>query len=157
MTPLPMFHIGGIGWAFLGLWNGATTVLVSQFVAEDVLDVLEQQRVTNAVLVPTMIQMLTAVPGAAERDYSELRSIAYGASPITTTCSGRAAHVPLSALRRLWSHRVHGRRRSPRTGGSRSGRTAPAPAAVRRTAAALGGREDRRSDDRDGTRPGRGR
>jgi long-chain acyl-CoA synthetase len=85
MTPLPMFHIGGIGWAFLGLWNGATTVLVSQFVAEDVLDVLEQQRVTNAVLVPTMIQMLTAVPGAAERDYSALRSIAYGASPITTT------------------------------------------------------------------------
>jgi long-chain acyl-CoA synthetase len=32
-----------------------------------------------------MIQMLTAVPGAAERDYSALRSIAYGASPITTT------------------------------------------------------------------------
>jgi long-chain acyl-CoA synthetase len=85
MTPLPMFHIGGIGWAFLGLWNGATTVLVSQFVAPDVLDVLETQRVTNAVLVPTMIQMLTAVPGAAERDYSALRSIAYGASPITTT------------------------------------------------------------------------
>jgi len=85
MTPLPMFHIGGIGWAFLGLWNGATTVLVSHFFAEDVLDVLEQQRVTNAVLVPTMIQMLTAVPGAAERDYSALRSIAYGASPITTT------------------------------------------------------------------------
>ena len=31
LTPLPMFHIGGIGWAFLGLWNGATTVLVSEF------------------------------------------------------------------------------------------------------------------------------
>jgi acyl-CoA synthetase (AMP-forming)/AMP-acid ligase II len=85
MTPLPMFHIGGIGWAFLGLWNGATTVLVSQFEAEDVLDLFERQRVTNAVLVPTMIQLLTAVPGAAERDYSALRSIAYGASPITTT------------------------------------------------------------------------
>ena len=28
--------------------------------------------------------MLTSVPGAAERDYSALRSIAYGASPITT-------------------------------------------------------------------------
>ena len=28
--------------------------------------------------------MLAAVPGAAERDYSSLRSIAYGASPITT-------------------------------------------------------------------------
>lgn len=84
LTPIPMFHIGGIGWAFLGLWNGATTILVSEFVPEAVLEVLEQRRVSNAVFVPTMLQMLTAVPGAAERDYSALRSIAYGASPITT-------------------------------------------------------------------------
>jgi long-chain acyl-CoA synthetase len=84
MTPLPMFHIGGIGWAFLGLWNGATTVLVRDFDAPAVLDILEGQRVTNAVLVPTMLQLLTAVPGAAERDFSALRCIAYGASPITT-------------------------------------------------------------------------
>jgi long-chain acyl-CoA synthetase len=84
LTPLPMFHIGGIGWAFLGLWNGATTILVSDFVPEDVLDLLERERVTNAVFVPTMLQMLATVPGAAERDFSALRSIAYGASPITT-------------------------------------------------------------------------
>ena len=83
-TPLPMFHIGGIGWAFLGLWNGATTILVRDFDPNTVLDVLEHERVTNAIFVPTMLQMLTAVPGAAERDYSALRSIAYGASPITT-------------------------------------------------------------------------
>ena len=31
LTPLPMFHIGGIGWAYCGLWHGATTVLVSDF------------------------------------------------------------------------------------------------------------------------------
>ena len=85
LTPLPMFHIGGIGWAYCGLWHGATTVLVSEFDAEGVLDILERRRVTNAVLVPTMLQMLTAVPGAGERDYSALRSIAYGAAPITTT------------------------------------------------------------------------
>jgi len=84
LTALPMFHIGGIGWAFLGLWNGATTVLVREFVPEDVLEVIEWQRVTNAVLVPTMIQMLVDTPGSADHDYSALRSIAYGASPITT-------------------------------------------------------------------------
>src|SRR5215212_7618100 len=77
LTPLPMFHIGGIGWAYCGLWHGATTVLVSDFDPAGVLDVLERRRVTNAVLVPTMLQMLTAVPGAADRDYAALRSIAY--------------------------------------------------------------------------------
>ena len=84
LTPLPMFHIGGIGWTYCGLWHGATTVLVSDFDPAGVLGILEHQRVTNAVLVPTMLQMLTAVPRAAERDYPALRSIAYGAAPITT-------------------------------------------------------------------------
>ena len=84
LTPLPMFHIGGIGWAYLGLVNGATTILVSEFDAAQVIDLLERERVTNAVFVPTILQMLAAVPGAAERDYSSLRSITYGASPITT-------------------------------------------------------------------------
>jgi long-chain acyl-CoA synthetase len=83
-TPLPMFHIGGIGWTYCGLWHGATTVIASDFDAARVLDVLERRRVTNAVLVPTMLRMLTAVPGAAARDFSALRSIAYGAAPITT-------------------------------------------------------------------------
>ena len=84
LTPLPMFHIGGIGWTYLGLSQGATTILVSEFDAAAVLDLLESARVTNAVFVPTILQLLTSVPGAAERDYSALRSIAYGASPITT-------------------------------------------------------------------------
>jgi long-chain acyl-CoA synthetase len=84
LTPLPMFHIGGIGWAYLGLAGGATTILVSEFDAAQVIDLLERERVTNAVFVPTILQMLAAVPGAADRDYSSLRSIAYGASPITT-------------------------------------------------------------------------
>ncbi len=84
LTPLPMFHIGGIGWAYLGLVNGATTILVSDFDAARVVDLLEHERVTNAVFVPTILQMLAAVPGAAGRDYSSLRSITYGASPITT-------------------------------------------------------------------------
>jgi long-chain acyl-CoA synthetase len=35
-------------------------------------------------LVPTMLQRMCAVAGAAERDFSSLRAIAYGASPITT-------------------------------------------------------------------------
>jgi long-chain acyl-CoA synthetase len=84
LTPLPMFHVGGIGWTYLGLAEGATTILVSEFDAARVLDLLERERVTNAVLVPTILHMLTSVPGAAERDYSALRAIAYGASPITT-------------------------------------------------------------------------
>jgi long-chain acyl-CoA synthetase len=80
-----MFHIGGIGWTFLGLWNGATTVLVSEFDPPRVLAELERLRVTNAIFVPTMLRLLTEAAPAARRDYSALRSIAYGAAPITRT------------------------------------------------------------------------
>jgi long-chain acyl-CoA synthetase len=85
LTPLPLFHIGGIGWVYCGLWHGATTILVSEFEAATVLDLLERERVTNPIFVPTMLQLMTAVPGASERDYSQLRTIVYGASPVTTT------------------------------------------------------------------------
>ena len=84
LTPLPMFHVGGIAWTYLGLSVGATTIIVSEFDAATVIDLLESERVTNAVFVPTILQLLTAVPGAATRDFTALRSIAYGASPITT-------------------------------------------------------------------------
>jgi acyl-CoA synthetase (AMP-forming)/AMP-acid ligase II len=93
LTPLPMFHVGGIAWTYLALSQGATTIIVSEFDAATVLDLLESERVTNAVFVPTILQMLTSVPGAAARDFSALRSIAYGASPITSSALTRALEV----------------------------------------------------------------
>ena len=128
LTPLPMFHIGGIGWAYCGLWHGATTVLVSDFDAAAVLEILERQRVTNAVFVPTILQMLAAVPGAAERDYSALRTIAYGASPITTTVLKAALRTfRCRPARHVRVDREHRLRRPARSRRSR----ARAPAARR--------------------------
>ena len=68
-----------------GCGSGAATILVSEFDAEAVLGPARVPRGSpTRSSCPTMLQMLTSVPGAAERDYSALRSIAYGASPITT-------------------------------------------------------------------------
>jgi long-chain acyl-CoA synthetase len=84
MVAMPLFHIGGSGWALVGLWHGCHTLLVREFQPQDVLALLERHRVTNALFVPAMLHFLTLVAGAADRDYGALRSIAYGASPITT-------------------------------------------------------------------------
>ena len=80
---MPLFHIGGSGWALCGMWHGCHSLLFREFVPADVLAALERHRVTNALFVPAMLQFMAAVPGAAERDYRALRSIVYGASPIT--------------------------------------------------------------------------
>lgn len=80
---MPLFHIGGCGWAIVGMYRGGSTVVVRDFVPDRILDTIVDHGVTNALLVPAMLQALAAVPGAAERSYASLRSVNYGASPIT--------------------------------------------------------------------------
>lgn len=83
LVVLPIFHIGGVGMALIGMAQGCHTVLHREFEPAAVLDALSRQSITNVLFVPAMLAALCAVPGAAERDYSTLRSIIYGASPIT--------------------------------------------------------------------------
>ena len=84
IVAMPLFHIGGSGWALVGMYNGCHSLLYRDFVPPEILTALQQFRVTNALFVPAMLQFLTQIPGAADGDYSALRSIIYGASPITT-------------------------------------------------------------------------
>ncbi len=93
LVAMPLFHIGGSGWANVSLARGGTDVLVPMIDPAALLDVIEQRRITNAFLVPAVLQMMCAVPGADGRDFSSLRSIAYGASPITSTALTRALEV----------------------------------------------------------------
>jgi acyl-CoA synthetase (AMP-forming)/AMP-acid ligase II len=85
LVAMPLFHIGGLGWLLVALAQGAACVLIRAIDPEELLDTMVSEGVTNGFLVPTVLQMLCSVPGAADRDFSALRSIAYGASPITTT------------------------------------------------------------------------
>jgi long-chain acyl-CoA synthetase len=93
LVAMPLFHIGGSGWANVALAKGGTDVLVPLPDPAVLLDTIEQRRVTNAFLVPAVLQMMCAVPGADERDFSSLRSISYGASPITTVALRRCLEV----------------------------------------------------------------
>ncbi len=83
MVAMPLFHIGGCGWAMVGMFFGAKAVVVREFVPNVVLDLMVQHQATNALYVPAMLAFMSMVPGAADRDYSSMRRIVYGASPIT--------------------------------------------------------------------------
>jgi long-chain acyl-CoA synthetase len=83
MTPMPMFHIGGIGWAFLGLWNGATTcssASSSPRRPRRARAAARHERRARADDAPDAARGA----GRGEARLLRLRSIAYGASPITT-------------------------------------------------------------------------
>lgn len=76
----PMSHASGLlFWPMIA--RGATQVLCPAFDAGEVLRLLESERATTVLLVPTMMQMLAAHPDAATRDLSQLRHVLYTAAP----------------------------------------------------------------------------
>ena len=83
LVAMPLYHIGGCGWALAAMTAGSTAVVIKEFNPVEVLDVFEQQKVETGFLVPAALLFLTSVPGADGRDYSSLRNILYGASPIS--------------------------------------------------------------------------
>ena len=83
LAVMPLFHMAGSGWAFAGLWAGATTVVLRDVDPAAILDAVAEHRITNLLLVPAVIQFLLDTPGVEAADVSKLRIIVYGASPIS--------------------------------------------------------------------------
>ncbi len=79
---VPLYHIGGSGYALVVLYAGMTAVVASVFDPGAILSAIEEHRVTQAFLVPTMMNFLLQHPACAETDFSSLEAIVYGASPI---------------------------------------------------------------------------
>jgi len=83
LVAMPLFHIGGGGWAMAGMYNGCKSVVVRDLDPAALVRLIPEQRVTHAFLVPAVLQFMLAVPGVTEADFSCLEVIVYGASPIS--------------------------------------------------------------------------
>jgi acyl-CoA synthetase (AMP-forming)/AMP-acid ligase II len=89
----PLFHLAGIAAWAAGCQVGSTHVIVPMFNPTEVMAAIAEHQVTDAVLVPTMIQMLVDDPGVADHDMSSLLHLVYGASPISEALLERARKV----------------------------------------------------------------
>jgi acyl-CoA synthetase (AMP-forming)/AMP-acid ligase II len=82
LVAMPVFHIGGSGWGVLGLYHGAKGVIAREFDPTKVLDFFENSGVTKLFMVPAAMQFVVRQPRAREVDFSKLKYMLYGASPI---------------------------------------------------------------------------
>ena len=82
LVAMPLYHVGGTSYALLALYGGARIVMTRMPDPATLLDLLERERITHTFFVPALLAMMVRVPGAAERDYSALRVLCYGASPM---------------------------------------------------------------------------
>lgn len=83
LAAMPLFHIGGGGWATAGMYMGCTTVIFRELDPAALIEMIEQHRITHAFLVPAVLQFMLMVPGVESADYSSLQVFVYGASPIS--------------------------------------------------------------------------
>lgn len=82
LAAAPMTHTAG----YLTLpasSRGGTIVVLSKPDPASLLDAIEQHRVTEFFLPPTVIYRLLDLPGIRQRDFSSLRYLMYGAAPIS--------------------------------------------------------------------------
>jgi long-chain acyl-CoA synthetase len=79
---LPMFHIGGAGWAVWSMQEGMTLVMVREVVPEQLLNIIVEQKIETALLVPAVMLFLTELPASRTADFSALKHITYGTAPI---------------------------------------------------------------------------
>lgn len=89
----PMFHIADGFFCMIAATLGCTNVIVPAFEPERVLKTIQDEEVTAALLVPTMINMLVNFPALGEFDLSKLGKLLYGASPMPEAVISKALEV----------------------------------------------------------------
>jgi long-chain acyl-CoA synthetase len=86
----PMFHLANGGAMFSLLLSSGTNVMIKAFNPPAVMQAIARHRVTETLLVPTMIQMLVDDPALRSHDLSSLKRIIYGGSPMSEAVLDRA-------------------------------------------------------------------
>jgi long-chain acyl-CoA synthetase len=86
----PMFHLANGAAMYSLLLSGGSNVIIPTFTPEAVMSAVQNERVTDVLLVPTMIQMLVDHSALGSYDLSSLKKIIYGASPISEAVMSRA-------------------------------------------------------------------
>jgi len=86
----PMFHLADLATWAATLIAGGTHVIVPGFTPAAVLTAIEKHRVSDVLLVPTMIQLLVDYPDAGRFAVASLERLIYGGSPMPAALLARA-------------------------------------------------------------------
>jgi long-chain acyl-CoA synthetase len=78
----PIFHIMDFPFMFAAPAFGACQVVIPKFSPQSFCETVERERVSQSVLVPTMINMLTQFDKLENYDLTSLETLAYGGSPM---------------------------------------------------------------------------
>ncbi|CAJ1586041.1 fatty acid--CoA ligase family protein [[Mycobacterium] wendilense] len=94
LISVPPYHIAAVANAITSLYAGRRTMVLEQFTPTEWLDIVKQENITNALVVPTMLARIVEVADGIE--LPSLRALAYGGAP-----------MPISVIEKamkIWQH-----------------------------------------------------
>ena len=102
LTALPMFHVGALTPITLNIYRGATSVVMRDFDPARAWELIQEERVTTALLVPAMLNFMVQVPNLNDYDFSSVRFIQSGASPLPVNLIQQYADIGIEV------HQIYG-------------------------------------------------
>ncbi len=82
LLAMPCFHISGTGTGLSTMYNGRGAIVLPEYDPTKALEMIERYNISKIFMVPAAIQIMLNHPRVSEVDFSRLKYITYGASPI---------------------------------------------------------------------------
>lgn len=96
---VPPYHIAGVGASLTNLYAGRKMVYLRQFEPKRWIELVNREKITNATVVPTMLDRIITEFDSAPVELPSLRTLAYGGSkaplPLVRAALERFPHVGL--------------------------------------------------------------
>ena len=93
LAALPMFHVGSLTPLTLNVYQGTTSVVMREFDPKRAWELMKEESITSALLVPAMLNFMVQVPKVESYDHSLLRWIQCGAAPVPVSLIQRYADM----------------------------------------------------------------
>ncbi|WP_205875948.1 class I adenylate-forming enzyme family protein [Mycobacterium camsae] len=90
---VPPYHIAGVGAALSNLYAGRKMVYLTNFDPHEWVRLVNDERVTTATVVPTMLERIVTVLESGEHKLTALRNLAYGGSKVGLPLVRRALEL----------------------------------------------------------------
>ena len=92
LVSVPPYHIAAVANVLTNLYAGRRSVVLERFTPQEWLELVREQGITNAMVVPTMLARLVEAQ-AEEKHLPSLRSLAYGGAPMPSSVVERALRI----------------------------------------------------------------
>lgn len=87
---MPLFHVAGVNIGILGNAHGCKNIILKDVDPQVILELIRDYQINIAFMVPAVILMLLQLPDVEGFDFSCLKQVVYGASPIAEDVLRRA-------------------------------------------------------------------